>query len=81
MSERMTSVGPRDSSNFPNKGIGVGIADYGRKTRSEMIETFRKYHQRQLEISQAALALTDDELIVHTYVGVWAERKKSEVTE
>ena len=76
MSDRMTSVHPR--TRVP--GIS-GIAHYGRETRADMLVAYRKHYQRQLEQAEAALALTDEELIVTTYVGVWAQRNEKEVTE
>jgi len=74
MSERMTGIqGP--------KGSGVGLEDYGRKTRPEMLATYRRYYQHQLEQAQTALALTDDQLTVTTYLGSWAGRNPQVVTE
>lgn len=86
MSERQTSVGPRPQGHraAPRTASGhviPGIAAYGRKTRPEMIEAFRRHYQRQLEEAQAALALTDEQLIVKTYVGAWARKGEKEVTE
>lgn len=81
MSELMTHVGPRDKDAIPHPIMGTGISAYGRHARTEMITRFRDYHQKNLERAQAALALTDDELIVTIYRGSYAQRGKTEVTE
>jgi hypothetical protein len=78
MSERMTHIGAREVGDRPKV---QGIEAYGRLTRAEMIRRFRDYHERQLRDAQAALALNDDELIVTTYRGTYAQRGKREVTE
>jgi predicted CopG family antitoxin len=76
----MTSVGPR---NVPDKykGAGIGLASYGRKSRPDMIKKLREHAQRNLEIAQYTLSLTDEEIIVETYTGVWAQNNVKEVTE
>lgn len=76
MSERMTAVGPRER--IP--GVS-GPARIGRKSRAEMLADFRRYHETRAETARIALALTDDELIVETYLGLYAQRGKTEVTE
>lgn len=82
MSERETSVAPRpDYRRMENGYIIPGIASQGRKTRSEMIERYRRHYQKQLEEAQAALALSDEQLIVKTYIGPWARKNEQEVTE
>jgi hypothetical protein len=82
MSERQTSIGPRPQGHRTASGNVIpGISVYGRETRPAMIERFRRHYQRQLEEAQAALALTDDQLIVKTYVGSWARKGEKEVTE
>lgn len=78
MSERMTHVGARKVEDRPKI---PGIETYGRHTRTEMIRRFRDYYERQLRDARSALALTDDELIVTTYLGSYAQRGKTEVTE
>lgn len=78
MSERMTHVGARDIGDRPRI---QGIEAYGRHTRAEMIRRFRDYHERNLREAQAALALTDDQLIVTTYRGTYAQKGIQEVTE
>jgi hypothetical protein len=72
----MTSVGPRERT----PGV-EGFASYGRETRADMIAKYRRYYGRQKEAAEKALALTDEELIVDTYVGVWAQNGRREVTE
>lgn len=80
MAERMTDIGPRS---VPDewKGAGIGIAHHGRETRADMIAAYRAHYQRQLAKAQYALGLTDDELIVETYTGVWARNNRKEVTD
>lgn len=75
MSERMTAV--------TVKGVpaGFGIAEYGRRPRSEMIETLRRVARRDLEAAQAILSAPDEAFIVETYVGVNVQRKREIVTE
>lgn len=71
MSERMTSVRRR--------GQGGGIAESGRRTRAEMVERYRAYYAQQLAEARDALAATDEDLIVETYLGPWAMRNREEV--
>jgi hypothetical protein len=74
----MTHIGARDVGERPKI---QGIEAYGRHDRAEMIRRFRDYHERQLRDAQAALALTDEDLIVTTYLGSFAQRGRTEVTE
>lgn len=46
-----------------------------------MIDRFRRHYKRSLAEAEAALALTDDELAVRTYLGLYAMRNIEEVTE
>lgn len=80
MSERMTGVGPR-ATDPRYKGAGVGLQHHGRETRAEMLKAYRRYYERQLEIATYALSLGDEELIVETYTGSWAQNNPKEVTE
>lgn len=77
----MTHVGVRDWQDRPTRTRVSGIETYGRVTRDEMIQRFREHYDRQLRQAREALALTDDELIVTTYLGSYAQRGKTEVTE
>lgn len=79
MSDRLTRVSPRERLELGNRAV-TGLAHHGHHTRPEMINKFRDYWQGQLELAQAALALTDDELIVETYLGPWAMKNRKEVT-
>jgi len=79
MSERMTSIHPR--KDVEGDTFGMGYANYGRKTRTEMIEKFREYFENQRAQAELALSLTDDQLVVHTYLGPYAMRNREEVTE
>lgn len=76
MSDRMTGIRPRQKT----PGVG-GMHAYGRKSRAEMLADFRSYHANQLEHARTALALSDDDLIVETFLGTYAQRSKTEVTE
>ena len=76
MSDRITSIRPRDRSLHIS-----GVADNGRKTRAEMIELYRSHYQHQLEQAQKCLSIPDDELIVTTYLGPFAMKNVQEVTE
>lgn len=79
MSDRMTSIRPRTAD--PGNLKGMAISAWGRVSRAEMIERFRDYHLRQIANSYEALALHDDQLIVETYLGPYAQRNREEVTE
>ena len=75
MSDRQTSIRPRDRS------IRVGgYVAWGRKTRAEMLAEYRRYYRVLAIKAQTALALSDDELIVETYLGPYAQRRREEVT-
>lgn len=72
MSARMTSI----------KAPGIaGIAVYGRETRAEMIVRYHKHAEHLMREAQAAMAVTDDELVVTTYSGPWARTNEKVVTE
>jgi hypothetical protein len=77
VSQRHTTILPRREAGTKVFGLSV----YGRKTRADMLAYWRRHYQRQLEEAQAALALTDDQLIVKTYVGAFAQKNVQEVTE
>jgi hypothetical protein len=79
MSERETSIRPRDPEVDRGNLRGMAIAEWGRVGRAEMIERYRAYHQRRKANAEAALALTDDELIVETYRGPYARKGLKEV--
>ncbi|WP_269939046.1 hypothetical protein [Arthrobacter sp. HY1533] len=72
MSDRMTEA---------HAAGGYGIATYGRKTRPEMIAKYRAHYEFQLRKATEALAKTDDEIVVSTYVGPWARTNEKVVTE
>lgn len=74
MSERMTSVTVRVA------GFGSGVAEYGRRTRVEMISMLRKKAARDKREAEQILAAADEDFIVETYVGVYAH-KNLEVVE
>jgi hypothetical protein len=70
MSDRMTAI----------EGPAGGYQAYGRKTRAEMLAGYRKYYQNEIERAQKALAVPDDELVVTTFLGMWARRNEQVVT-
>lgn len=75
MSERMTSVRLRSQAH------GTGWAEWGRKSRPQMIAILRAKAERDKARAEAILAATDEEFIVETYLGPIAERNREEVTE
>lgn len=64
MSDIMTTV------TLPGEGSGNGRADYGRKTRAEMISQIRDGAAHELGVAQRILAAHDDEFIVKIVRGV-----------
>jgi len=56
------------------KGRGCSLADYGRRTPSEMIGQVRDMARSDLKRSQEILAAADDEFRVETYTGVHVRR-------
>lgn len=72
MSERMTDISGGDGT--------PGYMDYGRKSRAEMIASYRRIYQHQLEEAQRALAVPDDELVVTTFLGVHVQRNREVVS-
>ena len=72
MSERMTSA------SAPRHGV-VGIAEWGRVTRPEMVSRFRASYAAQKAEAERAPVLPDDEIVVETYVGVNVQRRREVV--
>lgn len=70
MSDRMTGVCAH--------GVG-GVADFGRKTRAEMIQQYRDYYEHQRDEAIRALAVADSELVVETYLGPYAMKNREVV--
>lgn len=70
MSERMTSI------HLPSLGPGGGWAEYGRKTRAEMIHRYRRMAEIQKEEAERILAAADEDFEVATYLGKIVERKR-----
>lgn len=80
MSDRLTSVGPRNvDSKFG--GRGIGFEHYGGKSRKAMIAAYRQHYAGKLAEATYALSLSDDELIVETYVGAYSQKGRKEVTD
>lgn len=78
MSDRMTSIRPTDQE---RRAQGIGLQYYGLRTRAEMLKQFRAMYERELEKAQYALSLSDDELIVETFVGPWAQKHRKVVED
>ena len=70
----MTGVHPRGGP------MGLGVQDYGRKTRAEMVAQYRAHFEHQRAEAEAALAVADDDLVVETYLGSLVMRDRREVT-
>jgi hypothetical protein len=66
MSELMTSI------QSPHADRSAGYADWGRKTRAEMIVSLRFIAARNLANAQIILDTPDDEFIVEQYRGAYA---------
>lgn len=81
MSDRMTSIQPKYGQNARPEPWPIGIENYGRKTRTEMLTAWREHYEHQKQQAELALDLADDELVVHTFLGSFAQRNKVEVTE
>lgn len=80
MTSRMTGIRPRNIR--PEWiGRGVGFQMYGRKTRAELIRRYRQHYLNQAAEAEYALSLSDDELIVETYLGPMAQNDPQEVTD
>lgn len=77
----MTRVRPRNRNHAPVGLRNGGVVNPGRHTRAEMIAEYRSYYQWTLEQAQAAIAVADDDLIVETYLGPWALKNMTEVTD
>lgn len=73
MVDRMTSVRLR-SPEWNN-----GWAEWGRKTRQEMIAIYRKRAERDLANAQAILDADDADFLVQTYLGHNVQHKLEEV--
>lgn len=66
---------------LPSLGTGSGWAEYGRKTRAEMIHKLRRRAQIQKEEAERILSAADEEFEVATYLGVNVMRDYTLVTE
>lgn len=72
MAERMTSIRLPGSKH-------VGLADWGRKTREEMIKMIRAHAEDQKSVADAILSASDDDFLVETYTGVYVQRNREVV--
>lgn len=80
MSERLTSA-RIPLENKVRGPFSSSIADYGRKTRPEMITQLREYAAGLRRMADAIDATPDEEIIVETYRGVHVHRDLEIVTE
>ena len=72
MAERMTSIRLPGSKH-------VGLADWGRKTREEMIRQIRAHAEYQKAVADTILSASDDDFLVETYTGVHVQRNREVV--
>jgi len=62
-------------------GTTAGVADYGRKTRPEMIAQYRAFFEHQRDEAERALAVPDEDLVVTTYLGSFVRKNRQVVTQ
>ena len=60
--------------------FSCSIADYGRKTRAEMIAQLRQYAAGLRRMADSIDATPDDEVVVETYTGVHVQRNREVVS-
>lgn len=72
MSDRMTDA---------TAPTGQCLMKYGRLTRAEMIASYRRHWQYQMEEAKQALSHPDESLRVTTFLGPYAMRNRVEVTD
>ena len=51
-----------------------GYCDWGRKTRDEMIATYRRIAERQKAEAEVILSAADDDFVVYQHRGFYRER-------
>lgn len=59
--------------------LGGGWQEYGRQTREHMIARYRRNAQIAKEEAERILAASDDEFVVETYLGPFAQRQREEI--
>lgn len=59
--------------------LGGGYQEYGRQTREHMIARYRRNAQIAKEEAERILAASDDEFVVETYLGPFAQRQREEI--
>jgi hypothetical protein len=57
----------------------AGVADYGRKSRAEMVSQFKRYYRQQLREAEQALAIADEDIVVETFLGPYAMKNREVV--
>lgn len=67
MTDRHTSIVAPDGD--------FAIADWGRKTRAEMVAQIRRHAQTMMADAQKILDTKDEDFIVETYLGMHVRRK------
>lgn len=73
MSDRMTSARLRDGM------MDGGYAAYGRLSRSQAIAEYRAFAKYQFDKWKRVVEAKDEDIVVETYVGVYAMRNMTEV--
>lgn len=64
---------------LPSLGTGSGYSEYGRQTRERMIQKLRRNAEIAKEDAERILASMDDEFVVETFLGPFAQRKREVV--
>lgn len=59
----------------------TGFAVQGRATHAEAVAAYRQHYEHQLAEAQRALAIPDDELVVETFLGLYAMRNRQSITK
>lgn len=67
MTRRLTSIHLKSAD-------GGSIAEWGRKSPSEMIALIREHARYELAVAQQILAAPDDAFCITTYTGVFAHK-------
>ena len=56
-----------------------GFADYGRRSRSEMIALYKQFAQERKAEAEAILNTADDDFIVEQFSGEYATRNRKRI--
>lgn len=74
MSQRLTGI------KLPGV-FGSGVADYGKKSISEMVDFIRAYARNQKAVAEAILAAPDSAFLIETYTGVHVRKNVETLQE